>query len=244
MKTITLGMMGMTLAVMFSFVTPATAQQAPQGAGVESADYQQNAAEGQTIEQTSYRNNCQCQKCQPRQSFVCRHGGYCDSRCPTNYCPQGTCPSCYQSQCMCLHNLMWKCTKSPGHGWCPPSKYPVSPRAGVAYIKYWPTYWSGQGPGEPIQYNPVVYTPTDTTQLGYYYQHVPQWYRMPGMIPPKPHPSQWHVRDCGYGANCQSCQYGSYHGGVVVSEGSHADAKPIEKADEPAGEDPPVPPVE
>ncbi len=34
--------------------------------------------------------------------------------------------------------------------------------------------------------------PTDTTQLGYYYQKVPTWVPVPGMIPPPPQPEEWH----------------------------------------------------
>ena len=35
--------------------------------------------------------------------------------------------------------------------------------------------------------------PTDTTQLGYYYQHAPTWHAYPGMIPPVPRPVDWHI---------------------------------------------------
>lgn len=34
--------------------------------------------------------------------------------------------------------------------------------------------------------------PTDTTQLGYYYQKVPTWAPVPGRIPPAPQPGEWH----------------------------------------------------
>lgn len=42
---------------------------------------------------------------------------------------------------------------------------------------------------------PMVYMPTDTTQLGYYYQRVPTWIPLPHMLPPPPYPSQYHRID-------------------------------------------------
>src|SRR5690606_22022975 len=41
-----------------------------------------------------------------------------------------------------------------------------------------------------------VYMPTDTTQLGYYYQHVPYWLPRPNAVPPAPRPADWHVSMC------------------------------------------------
>lgn len=67
-----------------------------------------------------------------------------------------------------------------------------------------------------------VYMPTDTTQLGYSYGHVPYWMPRAGMVPPVPHPESYHLRVClpGYrDGHCQHCQTGySYgHGGTVIS---------------------------
>ena len=89
-------------------------------------------------------------------------------------------------------------TYSPGHGWARPMPHPIV-RNSVEYQRYWPTKWYGQ-PGGGISANaqryPSVYMPTDTTQLGYYYQAVPQWRPNPGMIPPTPWPPSWHSREC------------------------------------------------
>jgi len=68
-------------------------------------------------------------------------------------------------------------------------------RRGVAYNKFFPDAWTGQptvpvvpGMGRPQH----VYMPTDTTQLGVYYQQVPRWLPAPGMIPGAPNPTDWH----------------------------------------------------
>ncbi len=75
----------------------------------------------------------------------------------------------------------------------PPVKRPIY-RAGVAYNKMWPDQWTGQTANRATNYQyPTVYMPTDTTQLGYYYQHVPYWQPREGMVPPPPVPSQWHT---------------------------------------------------
>jgi hypothetical protein len=89
-------------------------------------------------------------------------------------------------------------TYSPGHGWARPMPSPIV-RNPVEYQRYWPTKWYGQ-PGGGVSANaqryPSVYTATDTTQLGYYYQVVPQWRPNPGMIPQAPWPPTWHSRAC------------------------------------------------
>lgn len=107
------------------------------------------------------------------------------------------------------------CTFSPDHGWAPPTKQRIY-RQSVAYQKQFPDKWTGYqgGYGYDSGYRaPTVYMPTDTTQLGYYYQHAPRWWPYQGMIPPTPHPADWHVISaCGQG--CQTCQHGN--GGEVV----------------------------
>jgi hypothetical protein len=49
--------------------------------------------------------------------------------------------------------------------------------------------------------------PTDTTQLGFYYQQVPYWQPVAGMVPAAPNPNDWHqplFGDAGMvvGTNC------------------------------------------
>lgn len=147
--------------------------------------------------------NGDCENCQSYQ-----HGmTHCDScnyhrrlhgggllgrvRGPARRCGDPNCYQCRNGLAGCQH-----CKVSPGTGYCPPGKLPINHQY-VEYWKYWPNYWSGQGYGTPLQYYPHPYTPTDTTQLGYTYQHVPQWRPMMGMTPPNPYPSDWHRRYCG-----------------------------------------------
>lgn len=81
---------------------------------------------------------------------------------------------------------------APDHGWTPPGRKPIY-RIWVPYYKFWPDAWTGH-PVAAVGYRaPVVYMPTDTTQLGYYYQHVPHWHRYQGMLPPVPRPSDWRA---------------------------------------------------
>ena len=64
---------------------------------------------------------------------------------------------------------------APDYGWSPPAKVPVR-RQNVTYANYGPNAWTGNGAGgQAAQSRPIIATPTDTTQLGYYYQHVPTW---------------------------------------------------------------------
>ena len=116
-------------------------------------------------------------------------------------------------------------THSADHGWAPPGRVQVPFPRPVAYQKWFPDPWTGQpvayGEGGPRP--PVVYMPTDTTQLGYYYQTVPRWHAYGGMIPPAPNPNEWHQDLCqlqgpGYGY-CRSCRGNWAHPGTVVENG-------------------------
>lgn len=101
-------------------------------------------------------------------------------------------------------------THSPDHGWAPPGRVPLPYPKPVAYQKWFPDPWTGQ----PVAYTeggprpPVIYMPTDTTQLGYYYQTVPRWHAYGGKIPSAPNPNDWHQDLCrlqgsyGYRGNC------------------------------------------
>jgi hypothetical protein len=82
----------------------------------------------------------------------------------------------------------------PYYNWMRPVRRPIW-RVPVVYQQYWPTH---HYTGGPVQWPngaaplPVVYQPTDTTQLGVYYQQVPMWQPNPGMLPPAPWPWDWH----------------------------------------------------
>jgi hypothetical protein len=94
----------------------------------------------------------------------------------------GTCDDGGGHRCYC-----------PTRGFHPPTIAPVY-RDAVVYYHYWPAKWYGQ-PGWNLQPQfPQIYMPTDTTQLGFYYQRVPQWLPNPAMYPPAPRPSDWHRR--------------------------------------------------
>lgn len=80
--------------------------------------------------------------------------------------------------------------RPPTTGWVPPGRIAMG-RMWVPYHKFYPNAWMGQPAGPQVRL-PVIYTPTDTTQLGYYYQHVPHWHSYANMIPPVPRPVDWH----------------------------------------------------
>ena len=141
------------------------------------------------------------------------------------YCPNGGCPN---SNCQMAAGpglgmfAEHYCTNSPDNGYSPPAKYPLH-RRGVQYTSNFPNHWYGT-PGGSYVGAPMVYQPTDTTQLGYSYQHVPFWQPTPGMLPQRPIPAQWHItaprvyasnfHNGGYGGSfsLNSSGYGFGHG--------------------------------
>ena len=147
-------------------------------------------------------------------------------------CPEQTCPTCPQ-QCpscpgycrtgghdCCLKPIVkWAVCPSyyilpPDYGWNAPVKVPVV-RRGVTYYRYHPEQWYGTGSPAAGQYRSYqqVYSPTDTTQLGYTYQQVPYWQPAPYRLPPAPVPSQWHVREphLGYHGRWHDCYTPIHH---------------------------------
>ena len=94
----------------------------------------------------------------------------------------GHASDCGCGTCSCSHG--GTCGGSSCHGWGRPIKQPIH-RDPVEYTQYWPQKWYGQagsGVSAAVHY-PMVYMPTDTTQLGYYYQRVPQWRPNSAMTP-------------------------------------------------------------
>jgi hypothetical protein len=153
------------------------------------------------------------------------YGGY---DCPE--CRGGrACPHCFGAGCHhcghhgCFGCLAGKfqehyCTYSPDYGFSIPGKYPIH-RRGVQYSQYFPAAWYGANGSLGVDaVFPMVYQPTDTAQLGFYYQHVPFWMPQPNPLPPRPVPAQWHHYAPAVGA---SAYHASGFGGacpVVVSE--------------------------
>lgn len=127
------------------------------------------------------------------------------------YAMGGDCPAedAYCDHCQAGHgcNLFREtyCKNSPDHGYSPPAKYPLH-RRGVQYNAYFPNQWYGlPGSGVGGSY-PMVYQPTDTTQLGFYYQHVRSWQPNPNMLPQRPVPAQWHI-------HAPAANGSNFHGG-------------------------------
>lgn len=133
------------------------------------------------------------------QSFSGGYGYGCP-HCNGGGCPQcnGGCPSGHGKHCHlghCLHGKFREhyCSHSPDYGFAIPGKNPIY-RRGVQYNQYFPSGWYGTANGgiaAGMTY-PTIYQPTDTTQLGFYYQHVPFWQPNPNALPPRPIPAQWH----------------------------------------------------
>lgn len=87
---------------------------------------------------------------------------------------------------------------APDYGWAPPGRSSIH-RDNVTYRRFHPSVYYGQQTpkGREVKRYPIIAQPTDTTQQGYYYQHVPVWGGAPkGMLPPAPHPHTWHYRPC------------------------------------------------
>jgi hypothetical protein len=85
---------------------------------------------------------------------------------------------------------------------------------GAWYGSYLPQHAYGTPGGGFIANYPTVYQPTDTTQLGYYYNKVPTWQSRSDMIPGVPYPGNFHARVCPQGgAGCHG-YHGSTYGPV------------------------------
>lgn len=128
-----------------------------------------------------------CQSCDPSVGIcatgVCDAGDWQYANCET-----GDCNNSGGTSSLCS-------TKGfPDKGWNPPARLPVN-RDGIWYRNYWPQAWYGNPGGAFISNSPMVYQPTDTTQLGYAYAKVPTW-QARRMIPPTPCPSHFHARVC------------------------------------------------
>lgn len=108
-------------------------------------------------------------------------------------------------------------TLPPNYGFYPPSSYPRVFNQPVVYQRYLPDQFYGT-PGmkySAVQY-PMVHTPTDTTQLGFTYQHVPQWMPNRANYPLAPNPVLWQRR-----VDVQHPYGPSRVGGKIRHRGAH-----------------------
>lgn len=123
----------------------------------------------------------------------------------------------YPANCQTCNTQTCNARAYPDAGWAPPARLPVN-RDGIWYQNYTPNAHYGNPGGGFKADHPMVYQPTDTTQLGYSYAKVPTWRPRPEMIPRVPSPSAFHTRVCpGCNSNhgCQRCQ--GHHQGVIFS---------------------------
>lgn len=124
----------------------------------------------------------------------CPFHGCCD------YCADPGCPG--QKGMWTFPAVRWLLdpdyyTVAPDYGFSPPARVPVR-RQNVTYTNYYPDQWYGThkaGHAKATPRRPIIATPTDTTQLGYYYQQVPTW-QSRDILPVPPHPRHWHTRPC------------------------------------------------
>ncbi len=102
------------------------------------------------------------------------------------------------------------------YGFTPPSRNPVE-RIPVQYLRYYPAVWYGL-PGSTLPVvAPQVHMPTDTTQLGFYYQRVPTWAPVPGMIPGPPDPAYYNHYAYGIGGGMAAGTFVSSDGTTISS---------------------------
>jgi hypothetical protein len=137
--------------------------------------------------------------------------------CPTGNYNAGACerayPERYHDHCWLRsgkyrQSMRWDYIRGP-------AIHPIV-REPVSYQRWLPDVWYGDpryGVPEGTPIAPMVYMPTDTTQLGYYYQRVPTWVPKPCMIPPYPLPSRFHRIDRPATAS-GPCNVGSYRHGL------------------------------
>jgi hypothetical protein len=219
------------LAMTLAGVNPALAQTMTSGESVSGLIRITDNVQGKQIQVHNASQTTNCPSCQQNGGTVVNSG--------TTYSDSSYCPEC-QGRGRCFHgHLMGKLHGphvSPGTGYVMPNRVPIY-RNPVGYTQWYPSYWSGHGYGVPVPFNPAVAVPTDTTQLGYYYNHVPTWTPKPGMLPPIPRPDAWHVRSCnnGYHGGHGNCPPNGYvtGSGTVIENSNPADLQPMP-------EDPPL----
>ncbi|MBI1348318.1 hypothetical protein GC163_18745 [bacterium] len=173
------------------------------------------------------------------------------------YSMDGSCPHCQgyggkhggKSCRFCEHY----CTHSADHGYSIPAKWPIQ-RRGVQYQSLFPNAWYGTPEWNAMQVQgaPMVYQPTDTTQLGFYYQHVPFWQPQPNPLPQRPIPAEWHRYapvvyasqfQNGYTKGGMSSEYPVYYETVTPTQPTPTELQPVPEpmTTEPLPPAPPAP---
>ncbi len=131
-------------------------------------------------------------------------------------CNNGSCSTCNGGGlfgCGCHHGL------AGGNGWVrPPAVWGLA-RTPNMYNYYWTAQLAGQ-PTAPGPVYPMVYQPTDTSQMGFYYQSVPRWYYRPSMLPPAPAPYWPLGMNTAYGAGYTGFDGNYANGGPVAAPGT------------------------
>lgn len=176
----------------------------------------------------------QCHSCQSGMHRGQGWGGQC------NQCRGGMGAGNFWTRDHLANTCIGRCcaTKAfPDAGFAPPVRLPVNYDS-AWYGSYHPQAYYGNPGGGFVANYPVVYQPTDTTQLGYYYHNVPTWQSRPGMIPPTPCPSDYHVRMClperdclhghggCYGGDCYGGHYGAHGSSCQNCNDGYAMAQP------------------
>lgn len=107
----------------------------------------------------------------------------------------------------------------------PPAVWPVAGTSNT-YQYYWGPQLTGAAEGGwvPGPAYPMIYHPTDTTQLGFYYKHVPRWGYRPQMLPPAPVPNWPLGMHTAYGT---SVGYADSYGTPVPAVTPAAPIQPI-----------------
>ena len=172
-----------------------------------------------------YGGDCNGRPCNFRSSSRDFALNWCGNCGPIGKLARWGCPGA-QTLCWCCNTKAF-----PDSGWAPPAHTPIHRSGGAydvhGYGQFGHGGGGGYGPGAPM-----VYQPTDTTQLGYSYANVPTWQRNPGRIPPVPNPSNFHARFCPVGSHCSSsptgclsgncmggdCMHGEYYSGGIIRE--------------------------
>lgn len=169
----------------------------------------------QPIPEGTYIESYGCQNCPPGDGYYgqdchghnCVFGGTLTHR--GDRCQDPNCPHCNngrgRASCWGRNAL------PPDYGFHPPTPEPFIWRQPVVYQRYLPDQPYGT-PGmtytQAVQ--PMVYMPTDTTQLGFNYMHVPQWLPNRANYPLAPNPVMWQRRVAPYD-NMYDNQYRAKH---------------------------------